>query len=42
MGPQSPEGLTTLLILSSVCVIICIITFALTFYRKTDTSDKNH
>ena len=42
MGPQSPEGLTTLLILASVCVVILITAFSLTFFRKADTSDKKH
>lgn len=42
MGPQSPEGLQTLLILASVCAIILITAFSLTFFRKADTSDKKH
>lgn len=42
MGPQSPEGLQTLLILVSICVVIFITAFSLTFFRKADTSDKKH
>lgn len=42
MGPQSPEGLTTLLILTSICLVIIITAFALTFVRKADTSDQKH
>lgn len=42
MGPQSPEGLQTLLILASICVVILVTAFSLTFFRKADTSDKKH
>jgi hypothetical protein len=39
---QTAQGLYTLITLSSVCVLIFIATFVLTFIRKADTSDGNH
>ncbi|GEM_PF-6691701 len=42
MGPQSTQGLILLVTLASVCVVILITAFSLTFFRKADTSDKKH
>jgi hypothetical protein len=39
---QSTEGLITLITLSSVCVLILITAFVLTFVRKADTRDGHH
>lgn len=41
MGPQSTQGLITLVTLATVCAIIFITAFVLTFVRKADTSDKH-
>jgi hypothetical protein len=38
---QSPEGLTLLITLATVCVAIFFTAFVLTFFRKADTSDKH-
>jgi hypothetical protein len=42
MEAQSTEGLYTLLTLSSVCVLIFLTAFVLTFIRKADTRDGHH
>lgn len=42
MGPQSTQGLILLVTLASVCAVIFIAAFSLTFFRKADTSDKKH
>ena len=39
---QSAQGLCTLITLSSLCVLIFIIAYVLTFVRKEDTSDVHH
>jgi hypothetical protein len=42
MEAQSAQGLYTLITLSSICVLIFISAFALTFIRKADTRDGHH
>lgn len=42
MGPQSTDGLILLVTLASICAVILITAFSLTFFAKRDTSDKAH
>ncbi len=40
MEQQSHEGFILLITLASLCVVILVTAFSLTFFRKADTSDK--
>lgn len=42
MGPQSTDGLILLVTLASVCVVIFITAFVLTYGKERDTSDSKH
>jgi len=40
MGPQSTDGWILLVTLASICAVILITAFSLTFFAKRDTRDK--